>query len=474
MSEPCAPAAAAIVGGLRGSGAAPPRISQVYLYDDRGSELYEQIVATPEYYLPEIETGLLRDNAAAIANGGEAEQQTQVLVELGAGSSQPRSLFLLRTLEQHCVYVPVDVSSAALDMTVAASAPLVAERAGALQLKPLVGLFEQRLPEAAQLPGRKLFLFLGSSLGNFSDAECVALFRLVASCMSEGDRFVVGVDTPHSVRKPAAMIDAAYNDAQGVTALFTLNALRHVNSVAGLDFDWEHGWKHVAVYDPERRAIVTHVEALRDMDVHRCVGNGDDGQQQQRVLVRSFAKGERIFMETSRKFDHCSLASLAVVGGLQARRVWAAEDEHYLLVELVPSPPQRDEAFLGLHAPPTTTALEALDIYGTLREKSWRAPLSYLLAQLRQAHSAFLAALPPNALPEAAVLGGSSRRFCVSPTEWSIGHVAFSFGAPSATAPPATCHSTSALCITDAAVADSICLASHHRESCRCPARYAR
>ena len=162
---------------------------------------------------------------------------------------------------------------------------------------PLQGDFAEQLPEAAGLPGRKLFLFMGSSLGNFSDTDALAFFRMVrsnlradrssaaaaaaadagcaemlaalmlavlmlaalmtshmtnqskhiqpnpsaqvASHMTTSDRFLVGVDTPHSALKPPSTLEAAYNDARGVTAAFTINALRHVNRVAGLDFNWQ-------------------------------------------------------------------------------------------------------------------------------------------------------------------------------------------------------------------------------------------
>ena len=277
-----------IIAGI--SAALSPRIGQVYLYDARGSELYERIVATPEYYLPDTETQLIRAHAEDIACTGDLRhdqrqgQQSQhdpdhpphhrqqqhpieVLIELGAGSSHPRALIVLEKLEQ-CTYVPIDVSGSAVDLNLAACAPLAAQRGSALQLKPLVGTYEQRLPEAALVPGRKLFLFLGSSLGNFSDDECVALLRLVAGYMHADDRFIIGVDTPHSKHKPPSVIRAAYNDAQGATARFTLNALRHVNAVAGLDFDWEHGWAHVAEYDCELRAVMTYVEALHAQDIH--------------------------------------------------------------------------------------------------------------------------------------------------------------------------------------------------------------
>lgn len=140
-----AEAAASIIAGLLGQ---PPRISQIFLYDERGSRLYEQIVAAPEYYLPRLEGNLLERYAAdIIAPAAGAAPPTEVVVELGAGSSQPRALHLLRAMgtetpegpqpgqRRSRLYVPVDVSPAALEMNVAASAPLVRERAGLLRVR---------------------------------------------------------------------------------------------------------------------------------------------------------------------------------------------------------------------------------------------------------------------------------------------------------------------------------------------------
>ena len=141
--------------------------------------------------------------------------------------------------------------------------------------------------------------------------------------MRPTDRFLVGVDTPHGPHKPPAVIERAYNDGCGVTAAFTLNALRHVNSIAGTDFDWRAGWRHVAEYDEELRAIRTHVAAVGPQTV------SIDGKP-----LRSFADGERIFMEQSRKFDLRAVRALAAAAGLAVARHWSTDDGYHLLVEL--------------------------------------------------------------------------------------------------------------------------------------------
>ena len=290
----------AILAGLRRMPQA--RISQVYLYDAAGSTLYDEITRTDEYYPTRTEYALLEECAAEIAVPADTDRahqaEVQSVIELGAGAGGNTKLLLRALLvsgqTQRLVYAPIDVSAEGLAVNTAACKALASK---ALHVHPLLGPFEQRLPETSSLGGRKLYLFLGSSLGNFNDVESVALFALVARAMGSADRFVVGVDTPHSAQKPEAFIEAAYNDARGVTAAFTLNALRHINGIAGLDFAWRDGWRHVAEYRAHERAVVTFLEALSTQTVRTrpapckvAHGPSDPGEIGQ--FVRTFAAGE--------------------------------------------------------------------------------------------------------------------------------------------------------------------------------------
>ena len=152
---------------------------------------------------------------------------------------------------------------------------------------PMAGRFEDTLPAATARAGRKLLLFMGSSLGNFTDTEALAFFRRVASHMRSSDRFLVGVDTPHSPHKPAQTLERAYNDTRGVTAAFTINALRHINRTAALDFDWRHGWRHEARYVPHEAAVVTTLIALGEQTIRDTSPTG--GAR----ILRTFADGAR-------------------------------------------------------------------------------------------------------------------------------------------------------------------------------------
>ena len=366
----------------------PSRISQSYLYDMAGSRLYEEICKTPEYYLTCKEADLLLEYAEEIATSphchdddadyegaideiknnytiaaaSAAEEdkqllpQLQVIIELGSGDGH-KNLPLLEQLAKcaiHTIYVPIDISSEALNsnlivkmMTMCSQHCLDEDGDGderskdihlppqpswmsSLEVKPLCGKFEDCLPMAASMSNSRVFLFLGSSLGNYNDGEIINLYRLVASYMTSTtstDRFLVGVDTPHSINKPANIIQAAYNDTRGITAAFTLNALRHINTIANLDFDYQYGgWKHSALYKQCERSVITHVVANGMQTIHTT----QDGE-----IVRTYNDGELIFVEQSRKFDIHDMKEYAKQTGLQLQRKWQTKDDYHLIVEYV-------------------------------------------------------------------------------------------------------------------------------------------
>ena len=324
---------------LSGLTAMQPTISHVYLYDDRGTHLYEQITQTEEYYPTRTELALIAAQATEIATfpPGVPMLDSQVICELGAGDGHKTMVLLMAAAKRahQTVYLPIDVSQAALNANVAA---FERERLGgdgsAVRVDPLCGRYETCLPLVRSLPGTKTFLFLGSSIGNYDQAGSIALLQLVQAQMGRGDRLLLGVDTPHGTQKPVEVIIAAYNDAAGLTAAFTLNALRHLNATAGFNFDWENGWRHVAVYDEAAEAIVTHAEAVGPQVVSRGEGVGSQHP------VRSFAAGERIFVEQSRKFSMLTIRQMAAAAGLTVRRHWCATKDWHMIVEMVRGEPE--------------------------------------------------------------------------------------------------------------------------------------
>mmetsp|Transcript_21673 Transcript_21673/g.38482 ORF Transcript_21673/g.38482 Transcript_21673/m.38482 type:complete len:819 (+) Transcript_21673:29-2485(+) len=318
---------------LRGLKKQTPEVSPRWLYDSYGSELFERITETEEYYLTRKEQELLDLKAHDIApfldeidqDSTQTSSVRRVLVELGAGSGRKTTTVLeamkrISGKDTPVTYMPIDVSGSAL-MENAEKYNL--SKSG-IVLKPQVGMYQDKLKDISTIPGRKTILFLGSSLGNYADGEAIELMSLVRSHMGPRDRFLVGVDTPHGSHKHESIIEAAYNDKQGITAEFTLNSLQHINRQARLDFDLKK-FRHVAEYDKDKKAIVTHVESLEDQVV-TAQGEGP---------LLTLKKADRIFMETSRKFSLDMMKNLGKSAGLLLSRHWETDDGCHLLVELI-------------------------------------------------------------------------------------------------------------------------------------------
>ncbi len=244
-----------------------------YFYDDRGSELFEQICDLPEYYPTRTEQAILETYAAEIAQmTGSCH-----LIELGSGSSRKTRLLLEAYSEivQELQYYPIDVSSGILKTT----ALDLLRQYPKLKLCGLAGTYEQAL---AQLPPAELenrmLIFLGSTLGNLNDEQCSKFFTQVQQALKPGEFFLLGVD----LQKPIEIIEAAYNDSQGITAAFNLNILNH------------------------------HLRSLTDQTV---VLEALDFQV-------SFQAGKTIRTEISRKFHIPTLISTLDKHALQALQVW--------------------------------------------------------------------------------------------------------------------------------------------------------
>lgn len=277
----------------------PPR----FFYDERGSRLFERITRLPEYYLTRAERALLERwmpewmRAAAPC----------AVVELGAGSGEKTRIVLDAVLAAsgRAAYVPVDVSADFLDASAAATQAAYP----ALTVGPVVADITGAFALPAGLPRPALHAFLGSTIGNFRPDEAVALLRRVRGRMERADRFLLGVD----LRKDPATVEAAYDDAAGVTAEFNLNMLRVVNRRAGTDFD-PQGWEHRAFYDRQRHRIEMHLRSRRAQTV-TVPGHGSFG----------FAAGETIRTEISAKHDRAGVESMLHAAGMELER-WETDD----------------------------------------------------------------------------------------------------------------------------------------------------
>lgn len=302
-----APAAADFAAEVRrGLASTPKALSPKWLYDARGSALYELITEQPEYYPPATEAGIMERNAEAIAR---ALGPAALVFEYGAGSAQ-KTVRLLETLERPAGYVPVDISPEFLG----AAAQAVRETFPGLPVRPVVADFTASVP----LPigdlacARRVSFFPGSTIGNFDPPEARGLLQRMAADAGRGGALLLGVD----LRKGPEILIPAYDDAKGVTAAFDLNLLERMNRELGGDFRPE-AFRHRAVWNPERSRVEMHLVAQGDQAV-RVAGE-----------TFTFRDGETIHTESSYKWDPAAFDALAAVAGWRPRRTWTDERGWY-------------------------------------------------------------------------------------------------------------------------------------------------
>jgi len=232
----------------------PKAIPPKYFYDARGTELFEQITALPEYYPTRVEQSILDATGRDII---ERLRPTE-LVELGPGSARKTDALLRPMLDSGCGsrYVPVDVSESAVEMC---AERLVAQYDG-LEIHGLVGDFEHHLDRIPPARGRRLIAFLGGTIGNLDGPQRMRLLRALRAELGPQDRLLVGTD----LVKDRARLEAAYNDAAGVTAEFNRNLVRVINAHLGADLDPE-AFEHVAFYNEGEQRIEMWLRARAEM-----------------------------------------------------------------------------------------------------------------------------------------------------------------------------------------------------------------
>lgn len=301
---------AEIIAGLRAQQAS---ISPKFLYDSLGSKLFEAICELPEYYPTRTEAAIMERNGEEIA---AACGTRCTLIDLGAGNcAKAARLFPLLHPGQ---YVAIDISR---DFVHGAVEQLQ-QRFPGIDMQAVGQDFSAglALPDSVAA-SKRLFFYPGSSIGNFSPEEARAfLARLREQCDSTGG-LLIGID----LVKNQATLNAAYDDALGVTAAFNLNVLRHANALAGLDFDLRD-WRHRAHFDAGRRRIEMHVEAQCDVTVRWA-----DGE-------RHFAAGETIHTENSHKYTVDTAGAMLREAGWQLANLWTDPNEWFALVYARPAP----------------------------------------------------------------------------------------------------------------------------------------
>ena len=282
---------------LAGLALRPKAIAPKFFYDDRGSRLFDRICEQPEYYPTRTEIALLREIAVQV---GELIGPDSTLIELGSGSNQ--KIRLLLDIIKPAAYMPVDISRDYLFQ----EARAVAMDYPWLQVYAACADFSQSLQVPRPPQGRRTIVFFpGSSIGNFEPPEARRLLENVARLIGPDGGLLIGVD----LKKDPAVLEAAYNDAQGVTAAFNLNLLRRINRELGGGFRLERFY-HRAFYAADRGRVEMHLVSRE--------------AQQIKVAGRSFefTAGETIHTENSYKYHPAEFAALAAAAGFTPLQTW--------------------------------------------------------------------------------------------------------------------------------------------------------
>jgi len=296
--------------------AAPPYVDEVMnglmarrktlpcklFYDDRGSALFEEITRLPEYYLTRIELEILRDRGKEIALAAGSPVS---IMELGAGTATKTGT-LVRAFarrQMRVKYFPVDISPAAL----AEAKKRIRDECPGVVIRPVIADFSNGFGFLQNIPGRKIVLYLGSSIGNFDWHAATAMLRKVRDRLNSGDALLLGTDM---VKSPEILVPA-YNDAQGVTAEFDKNILVRLNREFDADFDLD-SFRHVAEWNPLRSRMEIYLESTRAQAVTlRTTG-----------LIVKFAAGERIHTENSYKYTEQMVETMLCVSGFKLEKTW--------------------------------------------------------------------------------------------------------------------------------------------------------
>jgi L-histidine Nalpha-methyltransferase len=300
---------------LHGLTSEPKELSPQWFYDERGSELFDAITRLPEYYLTDREREILR------ARAGEVAELTlaNTLVELGSGTSEKTRLLMDALAEAGHLrrFVPFDVS----EETLRASAAAIVHEYNGLEVHAVVGDFGRHLsflPEGR----RRLIAFLGSTIGNLPPAERASFLESVEDTLNPGETLLLGVD----LVKDVGRLEAAYNDAIGLTAEFNLNILHVLNRELDGNFKPEH-FEHVARWDDENEWIEMLLRSVREQEVELA----------ELDLRVSFAAGEEMRTEISAKFRRDGVGNELAAAGLELHRWWPHASGDFALALAVAS-----------------------------------------------------------------------------------------------------------------------------------------
>jgi L-histidine Nalpha-methyltransferase len=285
------------------------------LYDSEGSRLFERITTLPEYYPTRTERDILANHAEEVitATGSDYSRPLRLL-ELGAGTAAKTGVLLSAAtrFRDEVIYIPVDVSSDALDEACDSIGCLLPD----VQLRPMVANYVTHPPKLERFKGTTLSMYIGSSIGNFSPEEARAILRNLRSELRAGDALVLGTD----MVKDEATLVRAYDDRDGVTAAFNLNVLHRLNRELGANFD-TGCFRHRARWNRAVSRMEMHLESTRDQSVDIPAAE----------LSVPFAAFETIHTESSYKFTRKTLGALLDDAGFAIKRTWTDPRQWYTL-----------------------------------------------------------------------------------------------------------------------------------------------
>lgn len=289
-----------------------------YFYDEQGSKLFEAITQLPEYYPTRVEINLLREHRETIA---QLVKDDVWLLEYGSGASLKIRL-LLQAIRPNC-YVPMDISK---DFLLASAESLMEDYPWLNVYAACVDYSQPvRLPADMITSAQKLGFFPGSSIGNFSPQEAQIFLQGVRQTLGKDGAMLIGID----LQKDKPILEAAYNDCQGVTAAFNFNILQHINSVLGTKFNLDH-FEHKAIYSEEKSRIEMHLISTMDQIVKISDASNPDSESAQII----FKSGETIHTENSYKYSKQGFTDLVEGAGFEVRECWSDDKEYFAMFYL--------------------------------------------------------------------------------------------------------------------------------------------
>jgi L-histidine N-alpha-methyltransferase len=294
----------------KGLSAHPKRFLPKYFYDELGSQLFEAICLLPEYYLTRAENEILKHYANDIA---AALDGRITLLEMGSGSASKTRLIIEALLRRQpeLLFMPVDISATALE----SSSRILLQSYPRLRIEAYAADYFAGLAELGKKPRRRtLALFLGSNISNFDQDEALRFLRALRSVLQKGDALLLGAD----LKKDPAVLEAAYNDALGVTSAFNLNVLARINRELGGTFNLR-AFQHRAFYNEAMGRIEIYIESLTNQRV----------RIEKLDLEIDFTAGELIHTENSYKYDKAGIAQLALATGFKLSHTWLDSQERF-------------------------------------------------------------------------------------------------------------------------------------------------